>query len=302
MRLVGFSLLLFFSACVGGPGEDGPGPSVRATIQIKGSDTMINLALAWAERYQTVEPGVRLAVTGGGSGTGIAAMINGTADMANASRSMKPQEFEAAQENGITPVEHVVAADAIALVVHPSNPVERLTLQQISDLYTGSLNNWNQVGGNDLSVVLLSRESNSGTHVFFLEEVIRLGEKDSRALFSPETLLLPSSQGITTEVRQNPHALGYDGLGYVTAEEKIVAVGRDAAGPFVLPGIDTVNAGTYPIARPLFIYTAGEPQGQIKAYLNWIVGPEAQAIVADLGFVPVARPGTASLLFLSFGA
>jgi phosphate transport system substrate-binding protein len=256
------------------------------TIENKGSDTLVNLALAWAEAYMELHPEVRISVTGGGSGTGIAAMINGTVNIANASRAMKPEEIAAAEANGITPVEFTVARDAIAVVVHPSNPVDGLTLQQISDIYTGKITNWSQVGGEDRPIVLLSRESNSGTYVYFLENVIRMGEKESDLLFSPDTLLMPSSEGISTEVRQNPNAIGYDGLGYVTPDQKMVAVAIDASGPYVLPSIDTVNDGSYPISRPLYMYTAGEPTGEIKAYLDWILS-EGQVLVSKLGFVPL---------------
>lgn len=233
-------------------------------------------------------PEVRISVTGGGSGTGIAAMINGTVDIANASREMKPEEIEAARANGIDPVEFVVARDAIAVVVHPSNPVDQLTIQQISDIYTGKITNWSQVGGEDRPIVLLSRESNSGTYVYFLENVVRMGE-DNDLLFSPETLLMPSSEGISAEVRQNPNAIGYDGLGYVTPDQKVVAVAREAGGPYVLPSVETVNDGSYPISRPLYMYTAGEPTGHVKAYLDWILSEEGQSIVPELGFVPLKR-------------
>ena len=135
--------------------------------------------------------------------------------------------------------------------------------------------------------MLLSRESNSGTYVYFLENVIRLGKK-SDLMFSPETLLMPSSEGISTEIRQNPNAIGYDGLGYVTPDQKTVPVAKDDNSPYVLPSVATVNDGTYPISRPLFMYTAGEPKGQVKDYLDWIVG-DGQALVPTLGFVPLAK-------------
>jgi phosphate transport system substrate-binding protein len=256
------------------------------TIENKGSDTLVNLALAWAEAYMPLHPEVRISVTGGGSGTGIAAMINGTVDIANASRAMKPEEISAAQANGIEPVEHTVAGDAIAVVVHPSNPVESLTLRQISDIYTGKITNWREAGGEDRPIVLLSRESNSGTYVYFLENVVRQGDKESDLLFSPDTLLMPSSEGISTEVRQNPNAIGYDGLGYVTPDQKMLAVAQMAGEPYVMPSIETVNDGTYPIARPLFMYTAGQPTGQVKAYLDWVLS-EGQGLVVELGFVPL---------------
>ncbi len=266
--------------------------SASVTIQNKGSDTIVNLALAWAEQYQFLEPNVRIAVTGGGSGTGIAALINGTVDIANASRQIKAEELEAARTNGIEPVEFVVARDAIAIVVHPANPVDKLTLQQISDIYTGKIKNWQEVGGENRPIVLLSRETNSGTHVYFLEQVIRLGKKDNKALFSPDTLLLSSSEGISAEVRQNPNAIGYDGLGYVTPDMKTVAVSVGPDMPYYPPTAETVNQGLYPIARDLYMYTAGEPQGPIKAYIDWILSPAAQQIVLELGFVPLIERET----------
>jgi len=279
------SLLLSLVACRRAGGETaqvgGPG------IQNVGSDTMVNLALAWAETYQAQHPETRIAVTGGGSGTGIASLINGTVDIANASRQIKPEEREAAEANGIIPVEHVVARDAIAVVVHPSNPVDRLSIQQLSDIFSGRITNWSEVSGEDRPIVLLSRESNSGTHVYFLEEVVRLGNPENDTLFAPDTLLMPSSEGISAEVRQNPNAIGYDGLGYVTPDQKTIAVARDPEGPFVLPTVETVNTGTYPIARDLYMYTAGEPAGIVASYLSWIQSPEGQAIVRELGFVPL---------------
>lgn len=259
------------------------------TIENKGSDTIVNLALAWAEEYQSLHPEVRLSVTGGGSGTGIASLINGTVDIANASRQMKPEEFETARANGADPVEFVIARDAIAVIVHLENPVDKLTLKQISDIYSGKINNWQEVGGDDRPIVRLSRETNSGTHVYFLEEVIRLGEKENQTLFSRNTLLMPSSEGITAEIRSNPNTIGYDGLGYVTEEMKVIAVARSPDSEYVMPSAETVNNGKYPVARDLYMYTDGEPTGIIQDYMNWILTPEAQQIVTRLGFVPI-RP------------
>ncbi len=248
---------------------------------------MVNLALAWAEAYTAQHPEAGLAVTGGGSGTGIAGLINGTVDIANASRRIKAEEMAAAEANSVSPVEHVVARDAIAVVVHPSNPVDQLTIDQISDIYQGRITNWREVGGPDRPIVLLSRESNSGTHVYFLEQVVRRGDKKDKSLFSRDTLLLPSSEGISAEVRQNPNAIGYDGLGYVTPDQKVIAVAWDTVGPYVLPAAETVNSGEYPIARDLYMYTPGNPTGMIATYLDWILRDEAQAIVSELGFVPL---------------
>ncbi len=281
-----FFLISFCAGC--GPQERTSDKALRDAqiIENKGSDTLVNLALAWAEAYMPSNPTVRISVTGGGTGTGLAAMINGTVAVANASRAMKPEEVDAAEANGIKPVEYVVALDAIAVVVNPSNPVNGLTLQQISRIYTGEIANWREVGGEDRPIVLLSRESNSGTYVYFLENVIRLGKKDSQLLFSPDALLMPSSEGISVEIRQNPNAIGYDGLGYVTSDQKVLTIARDLGGPYVYPSVRTVNDGSYPISRPLFMYTAGVPSGPLKAYLDWVIG-DGQALVSKLGFVPL---------------
>lgn len=263
-------------------------PETTAYIENKGSDTIVNLALAWAEYYQEGHPEVSISVTGGGSGTGIAALMNGTVDIANASRQIKAEEIAEAQSNGIDPIEHIIARDAIAVIVNPQNPVEKLTLAQISDIYSGKVSNWSQVGGDDRPIVRLSRETNSGTHVYFLETVLRLGQKESKTLFSRDTLLLPSSEGIIAEVRQNPNAIGYDGLGYVPHDLKMIAIAEQTGGGYVLPSVETVNNATYPIARDLYMYTAGEPTGLVQIYLEWIMtSDEAQNIVRELGFVPI---------------
>ena len=174
--------------------------------------------------------------------------------------------------------------------MHPDNPVDELTLQQISDIYSGKITNWMDVGGEDRPIVKLSRETNSGTHVYFLETVLRLGNSDDETLFSMDTLLLPSSEGIIVEVRQNPNAIGYDGLGYVPDDLKTIAIAKEDGGSYVLPAIATVNDKSYAIARDLYMYTNGEPTGIIKDYLDWILAPQAQEIVVELGFVPAINP------------
>jgi len=257
------------------------------TLTNKGSDTIVNLALAWAEAYHKVRPDVNISVTGGGSGTGIAAMINNTVDIANASRKMKNKEIANAEENSITPVEFVIARDGIAVIVNPENPVDRLTLQQVSDIFSGKIDNWTKVGGDNRPIVRLSREVNSGTHVYFLEAVVRMGDKKDETLFSTSTLLLPSSEGITAEIAQNRNAIGYDGLGYVTDAVKTIALAVDDTRPYVSPTVETVMDSSYPVSRSLYMYTPGEPRGTTKDYLDWIFGPDAQAIVKSLGFVPL---------------
>lgn len=279
--------MLWISGCQNNFDPAAGASTSSAILENKGSDTIVNLALAWAEAYQQVRPDVSLSVTGGGSGTGIAALINHTVDIANASRAIKAEEMEAAQENGIEPVQFIIARDAIAIIVNPNNPVDKLTIDQISAIYSGEINNWAELGGEDRPIVRLSRETNSGTHVYFLEEVIRKGDKENKTLFSVDTLLLPSSEGIGVEIRQNPNAIGYDGLGYVTDDMKVIAVAAIGSDQFILPSIESVNDNRYPISRDLYMYTAGEPTGETKTYIDWIMSPAAQQIVADLGFVPI---------------
>ena len=279
--------LVFSASCGPSSLEEAASDSSATYIDNKGSDTIVNLALAWAEKYQSLHPEVSIAVTGGGTGTGVAALINKTTDIANASRQIKEEEVEEAKGNGVAPMEHTIARDAIAVIVNPNNPVSQLTMQQISDIYSGKINNWSKIGGEDRPIVRLSREVNSGTHVYFLETVVRLGNSDNKIFFSTDTLLLPSSEGIIAEVRQNPNAIGYDGLGYVPHDLKMIAIAPEEGQPYILPSIATVNDKTYPIARDLYMYTNGAPNGALQEYLDWIISPEAQQIVADQGFVPV---------------
>ena len=282
------ALVVILSGCQSNPVENNGNSSPTGYIENKGSDTIVNLALAWAEKYRTVQPNVNISVTGGGSGTGLTALINGTVDIANASRQIKTEELEEAKKNGLDPQEFVIARDAIAVIVNPQNPVDHLTLAQLAAIYRGEINNWKEVGGEDRVIVRLSRETNSGTHVYFLESVVRMGSKEDKTIFSRDTLLLPSSEGIISEVRDNPNAIGYDGLGYITPEVKMLGISApETPEAFVIPSVETVTNNTYLISRNLYMYTQNVPTGVIKAYLEWLFTAEAQAIVRELGFIPV---------------
>jgi phosphate transport system substrate-binding protein len=179
------------------------------SIQIKGSDTMVNLGQAWAEEFNKLHPDINVAVTGGGSGTGISSLLNGTCDIAETSRAMEDKEVKQAKEKGIDPVQEIVALDGIAVVVNPKNPVKNLTMDQLRDIFIGNTANWKAVGGPDKEIVLLSREVNSGTHIFFKEHVLRKGKSKGPEEFSPASLLMPSSQAIADEVSNNENAIGY---------------------------------------------------------------------------------------------
>lgn len=255
---------------------------LRGSLQLKGSDTMVNLCQAWAEAFMVQHPQVVVAVTGGGSGTGIAALIAGTCDLAASSRQMTDKERHAVVARGGAAHEWTVALDGLAVVLHPSNPVRQLTIAHLADLFAGKVTRWQALGGPNRAVVLLSREVNSGTHVYFKEHV--LGSKQE---FAPEALLMPSSQAIADEVATNPDAIGYYGMGYLNPRNAVVAIAPSEGAPAVAPSLEAVRSGAYPIARPLFFYTRETPQGVVKAFLDFARSPEGQRLVGETDFVPV---------------
>ena len=262
---------------------------LQGSIQIKGSDTMVNLCQAWAEAFMAKYPTVTVAVTGGGSGTGIAALIGGTCDLAASSRKMTAKELALASAQGATPQEFTTALDGLAVAVHPTNPVKRLTLEQLADLFTGRIRTWKELGGVDKPIVLLSREVNSGTHVYFKEHVLAASKATGPNEFAPEALLLPSSQAIADEVASNSTSIGYYGMGYANPRNAVVAVAKTAADPYITPSEGAVRSGTYPISRPLLLYSRGVPQGAVKAFLEFVMSPEGQQVVRTIDFVPVTE-------------
>jgi phosphate transport system substrate-binding protein len=257
------------------------------SLQIKGSDTMVNLGQAWAEAFMKKQPDAMVAVTGGGSGTGIAAMINGTCDIAESSRAMKPEEIDQAKAKGIIPKEHKVALDGIAVVVNPKNPVSRLSFEELRGIFMGSITDWKQVGGKPGPIVVLSREVNSGTHIYFKEHILRRGKEKGPEEYAPSALLLPSSQAIADEVSKNVNAIGYYGMGYISPKQKVIAVAKEEQGRYVKPSVEAVRKGKYPISRPLFWYTNGEPKDLVKNLLDFALSKEGQEIVLQMDFVPV---------------
>ena len=252
---------------------------------------MVNLAQMWAEVYMDQNQQTVIAVTGGGSGTGITAMINGTTDIATSSREMKGKEKDKARDKGIEVVEHQVGLDGIAVIVHPSNPVDELDMDQLAEIFAGRITDWKDIGGEPGPIVVLSRESNSGTHVFFKEHVLNKGKSDGNVEFGADTLLMPSSQAIYDEAVQNPRTIGYVGLGYASGGVRALQVKKDAASPRVTPSVTTVQTGDYPISRPLYMYTKKDAPGSVLEFLDWIKGPEGQQIVGELEFVPLKPKG-----------
>ena len=261
----------------------------KDSIQIKGSDTMVNLGQAWAEKYMEVNPKEFIAVTGGGSGTGFSSLISGTCDIAMSSRDIKQKEIDLARQKGIEPNEIKAGLDGLAVVVNPFNPVDRLTMDQLAGIFTGKISNWKELGGRDEKIVILSREVNSGTHVYFKEHVLRKNDPGGREEFSPGALMLSSSQAIADEVAGNPAAIGYYGMGYVSKKQKAVAVAKDGQSEYVPPLIENVVSGAYPISRPLFLYTNGVPQGIVKDFVDFALSEEGQGIVLKTDFVPINK-------------
>ena len=281
------SLSLLLLAACGRPSGEGGG---RTLIQNKGSDTLVNVAQAWAENYKEVDANVAVAVSGGGSGTGISAMISGTVDIANSSRKMKDKEVEAAQKNGVNPIEHIVGFDALAVYLHHDNPLAELSLAQLQAIYGegGELESWSQLGvqvpGCDSDeIIRVSRQNNSGTYVYFKEAV--LGKDGEYKLGSRD---MHGSKDVVDLVENTPCAIGYSGLAYAIPEIKTPCITTgEEGGDCVNPSTDSAIDGSYPIARPLFMYTSGEPQGAVKTYLDWIMSDAGQCIIQDKGYAPL---------------
>ena len=283
MRRIPTLVALALAACGGSDGRD-----QRAVIQNKGSDTLLNVAQAWAEAYAAVNPDVAVAVTGGGSGTGISAMINGTVDIANSSRKMRDSEIEAARGNGVEPIEFVVGYDALAVYLHEDNPIRSLTIGQLQAIYGegGLVTTWSDLGvevpgcGSD-EIVLVSRQNNSGTYVYFKEAV--LGDDAEYKLGSRD---MHGSKDVVDLVENTPCAIGYSGLAYATEHVGMPCIAADEGADCVEPTIATAVDGSYPIARPLMMYTAGRPQGAVSEYMDWILSSDGQCVILERGYAP----------------
>jgi len=283
-------------ACSGGgsssQGEDpssGASKSTRVVLQNKGSDTLVNVAQAWAEAYKDVVPNVAVAVTGGGSGTGLASLINGTVDLANASRKIKDKEAQLAKKNGIVPMEHVVGYDAVAVYLHRDNPISEFTLEQLKAIYGegSAVETWSDLGVevpgcSSGEIVRVSRQNNSGTYAYFKAAVIgkggeyKLGSRD-----------LHGSKDVVDLVENTPCAIGYSGLAYATEHLKTPCVKKRDDTECVPPSTDNALNGSYAIARPLMMYSKGQPEAEVKDYLEWILSDVGQCIMAGKGYAPI---------------
>lgn len=282
--------------CLSGCGRRATTPASESkqhtVIQNIGSDTMVNLAQAWAEEYAVAAPAVSVEVSGGGSGTGIAALINGTADIANCSRLLEPDEIARVQAaTGQEPKLNIVGYDALAIFVHKENPLEEITLEQLAAIYRekSTVQQWGDVGVQmpgcrKNEMILVSRQSNSGTYHYFREAILGNGHD-----FKLGTLDLHGSKDVVELVSRTPCAVGYSGMGYATAHVKMLRVARKTGQVAAAPSVENTQSGAYPIARPLYMYTRGEPSEAVKKYLDWIESETGQAIVLTTGYVPRAK-------------
>lgn len=252
-----------------------PVSSNEESLTIRGSTTVLPIAQKAAERYMNLNKEANISVSGGGSGTGIKALLDCSVDIADASRPMKGKEVKVARERGITPCEHIVAKDGIAVTVHPKNPISALTKAQIKDIYTGKVTNWAQLGALDKKVVVISRESTSGTFECFNKIVLK------KEKVTPYALLQAANAAVLQTVSQSEGAIGYVGIGYLDKRVKAIKVEG------VYPTVETVIDGTYPISRPLFMYTNGKPKGLCAMFIDFVLSPKGQKIVEEEGFVAI---------------
>lgn len=279
-KLVLLLLVLGVFAIGGCSKKDKQNTENKKSVTIKGSDTMVHLMSTLAEAFMKKTPEAQVSVTGGGSGTGIAALLNGTTDICASSRDMQQKEKDDAKGKNINPVEKTIAFDGIAIVVSPDNPIKDITLEQLKKIYTGAYTNWKELGGPDQPMTVLSRESNSGTYVFFQEHVL------NKENYSPTVKLMPASSSIVQSVASDKWSIGYVGLGYTKeAKVKVVPVKKDANSAAIIPSHETVLDKTYSIARPLYLYFNGEPTGNSKLFLDYAMSPEGQKIVEETGYI-----------------
>ncbi|MFA5138223.1 MAG: phosphate ABC transporter substrate-binding protein [Elusimicrobiota bacterium] len=254
------------------------------TVTIKGSDTMVILGQRWAEDYMKSHPGTVIQVTGGGSGTGIAALINGSTDIAEASRPMKAEEKASVKRKQGKDVSEIpVAQDGVALYVHKANPLKKITLAQAKRIYAGELTQWSELGIKLSQIIVYGRENNSGTYAYFKEHV--LGNQD----FAPEVLSLPGTAAVINAISKDKNAIGYGGIAYGKGI-RAVPVGNDEKSPALEPTMKNVLDGSYPISRALYFYTAGKPEGEMKRFIDWVLGPEGQRICGQVGYYPLKKP------------
>lgn len=295
MKSIAIALALCSVVVTGCRRSSSGAPGARSkNTQIRniGSDTMVNLAQAWAEAYSKVDPSVSVEVSGGGSGVGVAALINGTADIANCSRKFEPEELARAKTAGKEPRELVVGFDGLAVYVHRSNPLDEISIDELSEIYRegGKISTWAELGVKEIpgarsgDIVRVSRQNNSGTYQYFREHVV-----GKTADFKAGSLDMNGSKDVVELVGRTPGAIGYSGLGYATPAVKVLRVAKKKGEPCVVPSIATVHDNSYPIARPMFMYTPGEPTEQHKKYLDWILSDAGQKIVQETGYVPLAK-------------
>lgn len=287
---------LLLAGCGGGgdsakPGAEGAGK--KLSVANVGSDTMLQLGMAWSEAYRKVEPSVNIEVTGGGSGVGIAGLINGSVELANASRAFEDQEIaDLKTRQNKEPKEFMVGYDALSIYVHKDNPMTEISMDELGEIYKkdGSIRNWADLGVKGIpgakgdQIIVVSRQNNSGTHHYFREAVI--GKKNDQRL---DTVNQNGSKDVVDLVGKTPNSIGYSGMGYKTPAVKVLKITKKKGGTAVAPSIETALDKSYPVSRPMFLYTAGEPAAHVRKYIDWIMSDAGQAIIKEQGYVPLPK-------------
>jgi len=289
--MVSFLLVgsILFVGCKKKEGEE------QTVVSVKGSDTMVNLSQKWAEVYMQKNPNISIQVTGGGSGTGIAALLNGTTDLANASRELKDSELETAKKKGVTPVTYEVALDGIAVIVHPDNQVDNLTVKQLSDIFSGKITNWKELGGQDMMITLYGRENSSGTYEFFKEHVLGKSDAGKQIDYSPSTQVLQGTAALGEAVARDVKGIGYGGVGYFALRKdvKILHIKENESAPAISPAengqvnYQVIWDGDYSISRYLYCFTNGQATGELKNFIDFIMSPEGQKLVESMEYIPL---------------
>jgi phosphate transport system substrate-binding protein len=296
--MLGLLSLVLLAGCPGGAGPSSsgnapvsatPAPAAGSTITQVGSTTILPIAQKWVDAYGKLHPDVKIAVSGGGSGAGIKALLGKSCDIADASRKIKPEEVAAGKAAGVNPVELKIAYDGIAVIVNPKNPLKEISVEKLSDMFSGTTKKWSDVGGSGGDIQLINRESSSGTYDCFNELVLTEKGKTKDRKFDPSALAQASNEAVLTTVAQTANAIGYVGLGYVNSTVKVLAVIPLGGGKAITPAVATVRDKSYPISRELYVYTNGDPVGALKTYLDWMISPEGQGLVKDAGYIPLTQ-------------
>jgi phosphate transport system substrate-binding protein len=277
-----FVICLFINACT----QSKQVNTEEVSIKIKGSDTIVNLVQIWTEQFIDKNPSFNINITGGGSGAGFASLINKTCDIVMSSRIIADKEYTLARSKNIFPVGYEIGRDGLAVIVNKSNIIDKLTIEEIRDIFTGKIKNWKSFGWENREIVILSRENNSGTYTFFKNKIIRNNNNKSKEEFSTKVLMMPSSQSVYNEVSKNPNAIGYVGMGFVNNNVKVISIAPDIHSKYISPIPLNVMNNKYPISRPLYFYINYKKNSEVNKFISYVLSKISQSNIIKAGFIP----------------